>query len=274
MSYLDYVLSTQSRLIGDLATGKVKLPAVLDTQPFEGIGFPPAFIPLWYSPGPSYYGIWKHWLNERSPAFVHVSLPRRCAVDELAATEEQLVQRILLTELASSCGELDEEIRDFATGCGIGAEEMSLILEVFRKTGDWPQGFTSLPAFRANAPSDCFPDGIGYQGQFPTLNSPVDAGSLRRICGLEIPEEATARFNALEARPPWLVAKRQAPVFADLMAQGDLAGAWMCLNSPGWHYSEIRQALPRLVERAGDVSLAEIAECWLELDHERGVIGY
>jgi hypothetical protein len=70
-------------------------------------------------------------------------------------------------------------------------------------------------------------------------------------------------------RPPWLQAGReQRAVFEALLRDGDLAGAWLTLNSTGWAIADARRAIGDLREAAHDSAFDLLAQTWLTVADE------
>lgn len=266
MNYLEWIVETQAKAIVGIATGEAALPTYIDTQPFDYWGFPPALVPLWYRQGPAFFGIWKHWLSDREMSFVQMLPDADFLVEELGRTADQFVDYILLKAATADEG-LSPRIEGFAELCGVSRRHLDSIDKISEATGDDPKYLVSLENFGSGAPAVCFPDGEGYTGQFPTLSSALDSRNLQNVCSLEILSLPHQRSIHPASAPSWLQTGPKEPLFWSLLEQGDLSGAWFCLNSNGWTFGQVRKALPELAERSREPELARIAECWLAINH-------
>jgi hypothetical protein len=240
------------RIAIELGTGKVKHPSPLVTAPFWCDGFPPALVPLWDT-GSAYKGYWVHWFTSRVPTIVLYYLEEGRAY-EIARDINQLL-----------CYEANylydpDDLLQFARDVGLDALQLDAITSL---TSDDPVGLKALPAFRENSPLKCHPNGTGYEGDFPNGAMTFTEETVRRACTLEVGAELKERIAALPYAPPWFKTTNQAKVFYDLVDQGDLAGAWMCLNSSGWAYTDAQKAIARLSEKSGDRNFAILAEAWI-----------
>jgi hypothetical protein len=98
----------------------------------------------------------------------------------------------------------------------------------------------------------------------------MTAEALRNVAGVEIDTSTGLKALVSGQAPPWLLTLDQRPIFERALAEGDLLGAWMSLNSPGWTYGEVREPLRRLAEAAGDPAFTLLAETWSAQPHASG----
>lgn len=94
-------------------------------------------------------------------------------------------------------------------------------------------------------------------------NRPKD---LNRTCPYEYSEEELDRLRKKSTIPAWFKSvEKQEALFNRLLAQGDLGGAWMSLNSSGWKYRAAQSAILRLAKAAGDQAFTILAQAWSAL---------
>jgi hypothetical protein len=251
----------------EIALGKVDLPSGIVETPFLSYGFPPALIPIWSDGGgPSYCGFWVHWFSERERTIVKVLAEAGYRAFEYARTVEQLVAIVALEQISLDEG-IGEETTRFAEQVGLeGLDELAAIVAI---SGEKVSGLKDRKEFGSRSPTKCYVNGVGYQGDFPTASLDVAKANLERIAGLELSDELGASIAQLPSSPPWLRARSQRPVFGELLARKDFAGAWMSLNSPGWQFAEAKQAMRALALAAGDPAFRVVADAWCEEPHER-----
>jgi hypothetical protein len=263
-----------------LATGELAIED--DSSPVEG-GFPPALLPLTDTAGGMMYGYWKHWfVSSRKMTIVEfygqTRFGRPLLVMELARNFTQFVYVRLFQEFAVS-DELSDESVNLALEAGIS--DTDHIQEIVEEYGDDEAALLNLPCFRGDPPQACFENLASYPGDFPRPGVDASPLSLSGACGYEIhsrfgngvpdPDRLRERVAALPGAPPWLKGGKQTEVFERLLGDGDLAGAWLCLNSPGWTFDQARLAIASLSSRAKDPIFATLAEAWAALPHEKRI---
>jgi hypothetical protein len=225
-------------------------------------------------------GYWQHWfVIGRQVTIVEfygqTIFGRPLLAMELARNFTQFLYIQLLRQLALF-GDLDEKSKQCATAGGI--TDIEWLQSLAEEAGDDLGALLKHAAFSNNPPQSCFEDVAAYPGDFPHSRMKVSSEALRRVCGYEVHSrfaEGRADPNyrqyvaSLEIAPPWLKTMSQPQVFAELLGSGDLAGAWLSLNSIGWSFREARNALLALAERAKDPKFNMLAEVWVSLPHER-----
>lgn len=256
----------------DVALGREDHVSVV-SQPAKEYGFPPALIPLW-SADMSYVGAWVHWFNPgRTKSYVRLYADNDFLVAEIAKTCEQLFIREIISKIAAF-GEVNNSVKEFCTRHNFDVAALSVHgIEV----GDYEPELLSIPAFYNNAPLDCYTGNeSSYSGEFPHKNMPINASTISNICSLEIIGSALRELITSRPECPlWLKEGIQKPRFDQLLSNGDLRGAWLCLNSSGWKFSEARTAIEQLAKRTDDNRFHAVAEAWCSVNHESyGFEGY
>ena len=135
-----------------------------------------------------------------------------------------------------------------------------------------------LDCFSRRPPQSCFVDLSLYSGDFPRPGMENSIPLLHRACGYEVysrfgngppdPERFRDLVANLPEAPPWLTTNNQAQVFRRLMDEGEISGAWLSLNSPGWSFSDARNSIQMLSKRVADPTFAILADAWCSLRHE------
>jgi hypothetical protein len=228
--------------------------------------FPPALIPLWSNGSSPYYiGYWRHWFVRREPCFVLMYVEAHCA-SQIARTPEQLYCYLAMESITTEDG-ISKDLERFAHEVGLAdLEELDRVTLV---SGDDPRGFRQLRPFVERTPLESVASLDEYTGDFPTGDFSGTRAWWRASCSWEIPDEVFVRWPDGKERPPWLRAGRDnKAVFAALLRDGDLAGAWLTLNSTGWRMSDARQAVGDLRLAAHDVAFDLLAETWLAVADE------
>jgi hypothetical protein len=264
-SHIYRLLGLEVRLV-HLAGGEIAPPLDSMSAPFYCYGFPPALIPLWSeNTGPRYAGLWKHWFLPRQGTFVLCSVDESYRVMEIARTAEQLLDWLLYYSLyVDEDGE--PEFRAFASAAAV--TNYPAVRSLIETEGYEPANLRSLPAFRHGPPLRSCLTAAEYHGDFPSEWMLLDRASLQRVCSLELPRRLLPVITKATVAPPWLAATEQARVFQGLLRAGDLAGAWLSLNSSGWMFSEAKKAIRQLADRAGDTAFSVLAEAWVAQPHE------
>jgi hypothetical protein len=237
---------------------------------FVSVGFPPALIPIrWDGAGPDYVGFWRHWFVERHTSIVRVPYWMGWWAYEEARNFDQHV-RLLVFDRINIDGGPSPQARALAATLGVPDDEVDNMAEIFRASGHDPAALLVLPVFAADPPLDCFPDGQGYRGDFPNPAMPRDRGTFSRICSFELDDDLYPQIATAAAAPPWVRATRQRPVFEDRLRAGDLAGAWLSLNSRGWDFGELCAAVQALAARANNPEFSILTEAWLSMQPRTG----
>lgn len=250
----------------DVALGNVPLPFADCTAPYLLYGFPPALIPIYSdSSGPGYHGFWKHHLVRRATTLVWLSVEAGYRAREVARTVEQLFTKMVVLGIGIFDG-LTPEIERFAAGVGI--HDLAEIDRLTMNVGDNAAQLRVRPPFDRHLPLDSVEDPREYDGDFPNPAMLERGDDLRRVCVLEVDRELQARIAARPDAPPWFTTRDQPATCRALLDAGDLAGAWMSLNSPGWRFADAKLALRALADRADDAALSVIAEAWIAERHE------
>jgi len=250
-----------------LAFALARIPNPLPTieTPFSQYGFPPALIPIYSNRYPWYVGFWKHWFCDRKPCIVTVVPEEGYAATEEYRTFDQLASHLVLRHIVAEDGVTDET---WALAQGLGVVDVPALDAISTVTGDDVQGMSDASAFLNDPPWQCRKDDATYRGAFPQPKQIVAQIGLRNVCGLELTEEQRAHACQLASAPAWLRSRHQRPVFDSLLASGDLAGAWMSLNSPGWEFRAAKHALQALADRTADDAFRVLASAWIAQPHE------
>lgn len=262
-----------------IASGEMEL----DFAPPRWCGFPPALLPFAWTSSGIVNGYWKHWfVPDRRLTIVeffgHTMFSRALLAMEVARTLPQWACIRILQQLSCS-DELSEESNALAEAACV--DDVSRLEELCEERGDDLEALRDHPTFHGDPPQSCFEDLTLYPGDFPRPGIETDSRLLRRACGYEIhsrfgnglpdPERFRERVAQSALAPPWLRTADQKPVFASLLAIGDLAGAWLSLNSVGWRFTDAREAITQLAERAGNPVFSALASAWISLPHEEAM---
>jgi hypothetical protein len=255
----------------DIAFRSIALPFYSSEDSFDAYGFAPALLPLWTGDGiPTYIGYWKHWFGTRQMTLVKVDAEEFYATREVARTFPQLACEAVLRAIESADA-LTPKITEFGIKAGLTLAEMQPIEKIWQEYGDEDAGLISLPAFASAPPLACFLEENGYQGytgDFPHDAMRLTEEAVRNMCTEETSRELQRRIAALPFAPPWFMTKAQAPVFDALLQQGDYQGAWMSLNSAGWRFIEMKDALRRLAGAANVPGFSLLAAAWTSVPQE------
>lgn len=249
----------------DCAFGRIALPTPTLTPAFPSAGFPPALVPFWSRPTDlATDGHWLHPLANRSATIVRCAPEDGFAVTEVARTSDQAFAALCLTLLSVFDGPTPE-LEHFSEQVDI---DLAALNAVSLEVGDDPARLVQYPPFRDDPPlAYAQHDMTRYRGDFPSSHIPLTAESLRRLCGLEVDSVTRDAMIASGQAPPWLIEAHMPGLFDRLLSDGDLAGAWMTLNSPGWTRQEAREALAGLADRVGEDRLSVLASAWIAEPH-------
>ncbi len=257
----------------EIAFRTLEVPFYTDT-PFNAYGFVPALIPLWGTDSPSYTGYWKHWFApQRQPTFVEVYVRDEYRATEVAREFAQLMQRIILTAITIE-GKVTPEIQQFSLQASMTPTELNELADLAQASGDDDASLLRLPAFAHDPPLTCYRGHAqDYFGDFPNDKMVLTERRLHSICTFEVSEELNDHISHSPLAPPWFTTTDQPQLFAHLLQQNDLHGAWMSLNSTGWRFIEAKESLKRLGERASrqQSSLPGfdlLVEAWTAEPHE------
>lgn len=235
--------------------------------PFTSAGYSPAFVPIYSVDLPWYVGLW---VNPVDRARYRHSIVRMVPEDGYRAVEEfrsfdQLGTYLVVQQLTTYEGMPECEAKAEALARGL-AVDYDAALELANTVGDDVSSFGDHPAFRDDPPWETSAE--RYRGDWPHEGREVGDDELHKVSGLELTEEQHLRIQQRDACPLWLQRAKQPEVFARLLDAGDLASAWRCLNSPGWLFAEVRDALARLRGASDDPLLAQVVTAWSAQPHE------
>jgi hypothetical protein len=246
-----------------IADGKADVLLPGTVAPAELYGFPPALIPLWSEgSGPNYVGYWAHWFAPRRPTFVVVHVEGGYRPIEVARTFRQLALRLLLGHICLADG-VTARVRQVAERLGV-SEDVEVIDQISQSTGDDPSGLLAHPAFRVDPPLQSVPKVDLYQGDFPSSTK-----TLRQAAGLELSADLEKAAQASNDSPPWLKERNRSHLFESLLDAGRLGDAWLCLNSPGWRFADVKRALSAMARQAASQEFGLLASAWSALPQER-----
>jgi hypothetical protein len=235
-------------------SGEVAFPFSGWCCPPSPWGFPPALIPLWSDAALFLYqGYWKHWFCDRETTLVEVDSSEGRAT-EVARGFPQVVARLALKRVCA-LDRVDERLKQFCAGLGL--EILPAVDEVSRRTGDRIDGLLAMKLFSEDPPADLVSFGGSYRGNFPQTGDARDDS-----CAFEwvAPEPGRARSGHSEA-------------FHFRLRRGDLLGAWMQLNAPGWEMAESRRAIQELADASSEPEFKLLTKAWLEANAGDG-FGY
>jgi hypothetical protein len=250
----------------DVALGKIPLPLADASAPYSVYGFPPALIPMYSeSSGPLYCGFWKHHFAERASTIVSLSVEAGYRAREIARNVDQLFAHIVLVAIGVHDG-ISPEIERFAAGVGI--RDLAAFDRMSMDCGDSLLHLRGRPPFDRQCPLASYEDPSDYDGDFPSSCILESGGDLRGICALEVSRELQQAIASRPDAPPWFTTRDQAMTCRELLDIGDLRGAWMSLNSPGWLFPDAKRALRALADKACNAELSVVAEAWIAELHE------
>jgi hypothetical protein len=246
------------------AEGLIRPPGLFLEAPAEWYVFPPALIPIWSDgSSPSYIGYWKHWFLDRAPVFVDMYVEANCMVIEIARTPEQLFCALAIDSMCVRDG-IDEELRGFAREVGI--TNLAELDAVTNDTGDDPKGFSRIQTFQTSTPLASITDLAAYTGDFPTGDFSGKRAWWADCCSCELPEGCLSRWPRDIEMPDWLKSEHdKRGLFEGYLGQGDLASAWLTLNSSGWLIRDARLALASLRDAARDIRFDLLVSAWLTM---------
>lgn len=255
-----------------IALGNLEFPRGTYSQPALCYGFPPIMIPFWSSPDAMIYtGICKHWFSTRSLYFSRMHLNIEYRVDEIAKTVSQFSQYIIAQEIVFE-DDLSKKISLFAKEIGVSnLKELNLLT---LKSGDDPTALLNLSEFKQNAPLFCFKDSVGYQGDFPNEGMQLTENIMHNTCSLELDDELEKKFIGSPNCPAWFKAKNKKDLFYQYLSNEEYSNAWFTLNSHGWLFSDVKNALQALGRAVNDTKFHTLVNAWCSLNHERFKDGY
>ena len=248
-------------------SGAIRSPMVTFTSPAHWYGYPPALIPLWGDPGglygPSYLGVWKHWFCDRALTFVRFHVWADPLAIEVARTPEQFLSIAAIRSIFAHDG-VTQDLTEFAAR--VGLSDLAEIDLVCVREGDDPLAFREIECFRQETPLESVEDSSNYDGDFPINDFSLGTNWLQKACRCELSEANQAVVDSMENVPPWLDAEQDKPtLFSELVRAGDLAGAWLTLNSTGWKIREARDAIQLLDRHAESPEFSNLANAWLDV---------
>lgn len=244
----------------DVYSHKVDLSKLAYVPLRSPYAYPPCFVPIFeYGTAPSYRGVLSHYFVSRSMTYVNLLAHQGFFLYEYARTSEQFLMR-LFVELVSLEEDWNEVVAQASMVWKI--DDARSVFELWQEKED--DCFKEHSSFRANQPYTPLFCHSEYSGDFPSPD--LNFQSLESYCGVEM-EEYRDRM-VVESAPGWLTASRQKPVFDHLYQKRDFAGCWMSVNSRGWEWSELRNAVDRLAKEVEDKKLHLQAEEWLSHNHE------
>lgn len=210
---------------------------------------PPALIPL-ASDGsmPDYLGIWTRWFSKDPHLHVVITGPEdRFLLREIALTAEQFATWILVKAMIM-VEDFNEDLEAFSRASGL--EDLPAILKHIDTYGDNPESLPLLPVFRSPKPHYLGdPDWNSFGITLPPDSAPTG------IAGFE-------RQHRPDNLPPPVGGFRKA------LTDGDLAGAWALLNSPGWRLPDARDAAMALAKTAGDPDFTKQMTAWCSFSED------
>lgn len=222
------------------ARGEIAFPDFTVDVPCNfSYGFPPALLPLWsYSSGPSYIGVLHHWFGHRKTTFGRYDIETR-QLTEVARSPDQLRVWIVF-DFLSNVPDADE-VAAFAESVELCTpSELGAFFEHY----DEVKELVKHPVFKGRLPLDMAQTFTsGYSGDFPN-----DQSDLRRYCQSEVSMKDRDQFANI---PPWFGERDKPELFRELLDSNDYSGAWFCLNSIGWKYSQAKLALRELSDVSG-----------------------
>lgn len=243
-----------------LAAGDVPVPRHLVRIPFRDVGFPPALVPIYSVDYPWLVGFWVDPFGHRATVVAEVVPEDGYRAHEYFRNFDQLsVFLVVHAIVGEDEDEVTPETRALADQLGV---EFDPALALADAAGDEVVRFGAHPAFAVDPPFTVNP--AGYRGDWPT-RATTDWTSIGE---LELTAEGSQSLRDRAEVPPWFTTTRQPPVFEGLLSRGDHAGAWRCLNSSGWLFSDAKIALRELAAAARNDKLNALALAWCARPHE------
>lgn len=250
------------------SSGMIESPLATFSASACWYGFPPALIPIWSDgSGPNYIGMWKHWFVEREPTFVKMYVGSGRLTIEIARTPEQLCSLIIMMSISEQ-DKVSQKAIEFSKQTGI--VDLQEINQVSMDSGDDPHGFIMLDQFKFKTPLESVANIAEYSGEFPVGKFGMHHSWWLRSTSFEIPEHILKSWPADIPMPPWLDITRQNNVvlFNKYLSAGNLAYAWLTLNSTGWTICDARLAIEALREKANDSRFDLLVRTWLAVADE------
>ena len=251
----------------DIITGKIKLSYPTTQQPANQLfEFPPALIPLWSDTSMHYIAYWKHWFSNRKDTFVRLFSFSKYAV-EIARNSMQLYYYVIIDSLSTK-DRVTDACRKFANNVGINDQITDRIKRYSSEKGAFLSSLIEMDEFGNNSPLDCYneTDPENYKLDFPHHKMFLDQNTIQNICGYECNELLLERIKKEKTIPLWFQSANQYDNFKILLDKNDFNGAWMCLNTSGWNIGDMKNALTRLSEKAGNKNFEILTNAWLSLD--------
>lgn len=243
-------------------------------------GFPPALLPFAETSSGIMYGYWQHWLVPTRRLTIvefygQTRLMRPLLALEYARNFRQFAYSSVL-DLVHLHEGVDKEVQRVATSLEIS--DLEWIDSISLSSGDDPSALLQHPLFANDPPHRCFQNDAEYPGDFPHPGMEAVPSSLLTACGYEIhsrfgnglpdPKMYRNYISHHPNAPDWLTARFQPEIFYRCLSLSDLAGAWLSLNSPGWQFSEARQAIKQLAKQVDNLMFSNLADAWCSISHE------
>jgi hypothetical protein len=89
------------------------------------------------------------------------------------------------------------------------------------------------------------------------------------VAGLQLSPEQVAAVGERTFQPKWLASPSQPSVFDALLMSGNVRAAWLSLNSPGWLFTEARDAFLKLAKAAPNPLLLALWNAWSTEPHDQ-----
>jgi len=246
----------------ELASGRIHSePFGMEAPPNVYGGYPPAAVPLW-GQDLSCWAAWKHVLvPSRSVSFVYFHPEDGYRPEEVARTWQQFA---VFSATCIASLEPDRAVKiEKLKLLGLDESDVAAIIDAWMPD---IMDIGSHPVFRRNRPLKFVDENEAYDGEFPR-NGVAESSRLPITCGLEYGLGGPSTNLDLTSAP-WLLPNGGPRGFEMAMGKGDLSGAWLSLNSPGWLFMDACVAMTDLRTKAAEPMLDAIAETWLSVHAE------
>lgn len=246
----DYILTEigQSRVAACIEYSKAA-PYLLEFANPSDLTFPPAFIPIWMTHERDIvYGVLKHWFGIRDVSFVKFYLEYAC-MEEIGRSELQFLAFVVFEMLLNAPLEDFDRINDFSIEVGLGGVNSY-----------FPEDIQELTDLRSHPDFlDLLPRALMLEGDVYTGGFPINGVSSLLFCGFELVGE-----DPMLKRPGWIQGSESLQtLFKLFLERGEHEKAWMTLNSPGWGYDYIVDALRGLDDKKSDKLFSALSELWI-----------
>ncbi len=244
----------------ELSSGKFSFLSNNYTAENLSHGYPPALVPFLNSDSGVFLGMWKHFFVDRAETYVSVYKEIGVAYEDGRVGEHILIN--LIIAYIERRG-IDIRVQNLINEHFKGSEQ--LFIDAVRRYGESPSVLNLFVNDKSKLPLEALDNSELYGGNHPISSKDTGYNLVysrsNLVCGYEYDHDFSD--PAIEAEMPWLSQEANLQeLFVHYYDNDDMARAWMTLNSPGWLYSDAKNALFMLADSADDIVLSRISETW------------